>query len=67
MLYDYSPLLRERKSEMVHTFVVKGMFLVKISKQCLEPGFGITSLRVRASTQYYITIITAVNNDLNET
>ena len=48
---DDSPLLSEQKLEMFHTFLMKGMFLVKRVRPDLEPGFGVLSSRVRASTK----------------
>ena len=48
---DDSPLLSEQKSEMFHTFVVKGMFLVERARSDLEPGFGFLSSRVKAPTK----------------
>ena len=34
---DDSPLINEQKSETFHTFVMKGMFLVKRARLDLEP------------------------------
>ena len=48
---DDSPFPNEQKSEAFRTFVVKGMFLFKRTRPCLEPGLGFLSSRAKAQTK----------------
>ena len=46
-----SPILDSEKAELLHSFVMKGMFLVKRARPDLEPGFAFLSTRVKCSTE----------------
>ena len=48
---EKSPILDSEKAELLHSFVMKGMFLVKRARPDLEPGFAFLSTRVKCSTE----------------
>ena len=45
-----SPALKESKRELLHTFVMRGMFLCKRARQDIQPGIAFLATRVREAT-----------------